>query len=209
MRTLAGGSTTRRAATSSIASGRPSSRWQIYGRERRAGVLPQHDPACRRQLGEEIRRIVEREWAEGHDMLCRETKRDPTRREELHVSRPVEQSTDVSGGRGQVLEVVRGRGPERARAGQGVADRVDQRLVGRLRNADRARDRAGHEVGIGHRSQSDEVHGTLDGRRTRDLEREPALPPAPPGPVIVTSLMSVRSRRAPMAVRSCSRPIRR
>ena len=94
--------------------------------------------------------------------------------------RPVEQSTDVSGGRGQVLEVVEDE--QRARAGQGVADRVDQRLVGRLRDADRARDRAGHEVRIGDGSQADEVHGTLDGRRTRDLEREPALPgPAGPG----------------------------
>ena len=60
---------------------------------------------------------------------------------------------------------------------------------------------AGHEIGIGQRSESDQMYGTLDGRPPATSSASLLLP-APPGPVMVMSLISRRSRSVPIAVRS-------
>ena len=73
----------------------------------------------------------------------------------------------------EVLEVVEVE--QRAGALEPIADRVHEGLTPRLAHPECTRDRARNEVVIGDRREPDEVHGSLERRAGRDLEREPAL----------------------------------
>ena len=59
--------------------------------------------------------------------------------------------------------------------GEGLGDRLQQWLAGRLADAEAARDRGGDQFGIGDRREPDEVHGALGRRGRGSLECEPAL----------------------------------
>ena len=75
--------------------------------------------------------------------------------------------------RRQMLEVVEVE--ERARPVQRVGDRVEERALAGLADADRARDRVRDEIRIGDRSETDEVHGPVERCSRRDLECQAAL----------------------------------
>ena len=179
-RTWAGGSTTSRDATSSIASGSPSRRRQISSIERDR-VLAEHDAAGGGELREELRRVGDRERGEWHHVLGRETERDAARHEHLHVGCGVEQLAHVArrlpaGARG-----CRGAAARRSRRAPRRRSRAAVR-PGRLAHADRARDRGRDELGVRDRREPDEMDGPVHGGGSRDLEREAALPrPAGPG----------------------------
>ena len=145
----------------------------VDGRER---VVLQQDAARRGKLDEERGRVLDRERLEREHVLGREAERRAARREDLQVGRLIEQLGDWSGGCREVLEVVE----EEQRAGpvQAVRNATRASLAPGLAHADRSRDRARHEVGVGDRRKADEVHGSLDRRSRSDLECEAALPGA-------------------------------
>ena len=107
-------------------------------------------------------------------MLRREPERRAARREDLQIGSAVEQLCDVDRSGREVLEVVEEE--ERAGARRGVsATASSTRWSAGLARADRTRDRARDELGVGDGCEPDEVHGPVERRARGHLEREPAL----------------------------------
>ena len=64
------------------------------------------DAACRRELNEERRRILDGQRLERNDVLARQPQRRTARRQHLEIRRTIEQSGDMNRRRREVLEVV-------------------------------------------------------------------------------------------------------
>ncbi len=155
-----------------MARGSPSSLRQISS-HRIDRVVPQDDAARCGDLGEELRRGVDGKWLESNHVLSREAQRDAARDEERDVGCAVQDSSDVSCGVQEVLEVVEDQ--QRSGPRERVPDRFDEGVVGGLAHAEGSGDRGGNELRVGNRSQADEMDGTFDGRPAGDLEDKPAL----------------------------------
>ena len=169
-------------------------------------VVLQDHSAGGGELDEQRRRVIDGQRLERVNALGGEAKRRAARREDVEVRSAVEEPGDVDGGGREMLEVVEVQ--ECTRSVQGVGDRVEERALARLADADRTCDSVGDELRIRHRCEPDEVHRPVERCGRRDLECQAALARTA-GPVIVTSLTLGSSRSDSMRARASARPTSR
>ena len=154
----AGGRTTSRAATSSIASGRPSRRRQISCTDASASSWR----TTPRAAASSTNSVVASSSESGSSGSTRSLESLSGVRLVASIWRSgsaVEQRRDVHGRGREVLEVVE----EEERPGpvECCPPMASSSRLARLSHAERAGDRARHEVCVGHRGQTDEVDGAL------------------------------------------------